>query len=55
MNEIKITNTNGMLTVLSLQVAKDFNKQNKHILEKTDDIMAQINSAENSAQYFIES
>ncbi len=55
MNEIEITNTNGVLTVSSLQVAKDFNKQHKHILEKIDDIMAQINSAENSAQYFIES
>ena len=55
MNEITINNTNGVLTVSSLQVAKDFDKQHKDVLEKISSISAQINSAENSAQYFIES
>ncbi|MDE6666297.1 MAG: Rha family transcriptional regulator [Ruminococcus sp.] len=52
MNEITITNTNGVLTVSSLQVAKDFGKQHKDVLEKIT-----LLRAENSAvtSMFIES
>ncbi len=49
MNEIKINNTNGLLTVSSLQVARDFRKSHKHVLEKIVNLMAEIRSAENSA------
>lgn len=52
MNEITINNTNGVLTVSSLQVAKDFGKQHKDVLEKITALRA-----ENSAvtKMFIES
>ncbi|MDE6091832.1 MAG: Rha family transcriptional regulator [Ruminococcus sp.] len=52
MNEITITNTNGVLTVSSLQVAKDFGKQHKDVLEKITSLRAE-NSAVTSM--FIES
>ena len=55
MNEIIINDTKGEATVSSVQVATDFGKQHKHVLEKISDIMAEMNSAEKSAQYFIES
>ena len=55
MNEIVITNTNGELTTSSLGVAEKFKKQHKDVLEKISNIMAEMNSAEFSAQYFIES
>ncbi|MDE5620334.1 MAG: Rha family transcriptional regulator [Ruminococcus sp.] len=52
MNQITINNSNGKLTVSSLQVAKDFGKQHKHVLEAIENI-----KAENSAvtKMFIES
>jgi len=52
MNEIIIRNTNGELTCSSLDVAKDFGKQHKHVLEAIENI-----KAENSAvtPMFIES
>lgn len=52
MNEIVITNTNGQLTVSSLQVAESFEKQHKDVLEKITALRA-----ENSAvtPMFIES
>lgn len=55
MNEIVITNTNGELTTSSLGVAVRFSKQHKDVLEKISNIIAEMNSAEFSAQYFIES
>jgi len=50
--EIIITDTNGQLTVSSLQVARDFGKEHKHVLEAIENI-----KAENSAvtPMFIES
>ena len=52
MSEITINNFNGVLTVSRLQVAKDFGKQHKHVLEAIENI-----KAENSAviSMFIES
>ncbi|MDE6501048.1 MAG: Rha family transcriptional regulator [Ruminococcus sp.] len=52
MNEITISNNNGKLTVSSLQIAKDFGKHHKHLLETIESI-----KAENSAvtKMFIES
>ena len=44
MDEITINNDNGILTVSSLQVAEDFEKQHKHILNAIENI-----TAENSA------
>ncbi|MDE5853837.1 MAG: Rha family transcriptional regulator, partial [Ruminococcus sp.] len=55
MNEIVITNINGELTTSSLGVAERFGKQHKDVLEKISNIKAEMNSAEFSAQYFIES
>lgn len=52
MNEITINNSNGELTVSSLQVANDFEKQHKHVIDAIENI-----KAENSAvtKMFIES
>lgn len=52
MNEIMINNFNGNLTVSSLQVANDFGKQHKHVIETIEKL-----KAENSAltKMFIES
>ncbi|MDE6665692.1 MAG: hypothetical protein K2K14_05835 [Ruminococcus sp.] len=47
MKEIIINNKNGMLTVSSLQVAKDFDKQHKHILDVIEELKNGV--AENSA------
>lgn len=44
MNEIVITNTNGQLTVSSLQIAESFEKQHKDVLEKITALRAE-NSA----------
>lgn len=44
MNEITINNTNGVLTVSSLQVAKDFGKQHKHIVRDIENIISTISS-----------
>lgn len=52
MNEIKINNSNGTLTVSSLQIADDFGKQHKNVVQAIENI-----KAENSAvtPMFIES
>lgn len=52
MNKIIVNNRDGKLTVSSLQVATDFGKQHKHVLETIENI-----KAENSAvtKMFIES
>ena len=55
MNEIKINNDNGTLTVSSLQVAEDFEKQHKHILNAISKLESEIQPAENSACYFLSS
>ena len=55
MNEIKINNDNGTLTVSSLQVAEDFEKQHKHILNAISKLESEIQPAENSARYFLSS
>lgn len=52
MNEITITNKNGRLTVSSLQVATDFGKQHKYVLEFIDELKKGV--AEKSADLFIE-
>ena len=44
MNEIVINNLDGQLTVSSLQIANDFGKQHKHILDAIENL-----KAENSA------
>ncbi len=44
MNEIKINNTNGMLTVSSLQVARDFGKQHNNIVRDIETIISTISS-----------
>ena len=49
MNEIVITNTNGELTTSSLGVAERFGKQHKDVLEKIEDIIREMTSAEFSA------
>ena len=41
MNEIIINNLNGMLTVSSLQIANDFGKQHKHILDAIENLKAE--------------
>ncbi len=45
--EITINNKNGVLTVSSLQVAKDFDKQHKHVLDVIEELKNGV--AENSA------
>ena len=53
MNKIIINNDEGTLTVPSTQVANDFGKLHKNVLNKIETLKTQIGSAENSAQYFI--
>ncbi|MDE6665304.1 MAG: Rha family transcriptional regulator, partial [Ruminococcus sp.] len=64
MNEITITNTNGLLTVSSLQVAKDFGKQHKDVIKSIENLLRETSAknfanltTENSAvkSFFIES
>ena len=61
---IEITNNNGILTVSSLQIAKDFNKQHNHIVRDIENLIKQVGGvskigqtyekAENPADFFIE-
>ncbi len=56
MNEIKITMTNGTACVSSLQVAEDFGKKHKNVVQTIETLMG--TSAENSAdlsKMFLES
>lgn len=52
MNEIVINNNGGELTVSSVQVAKDFGKEHKNVIQAIENIKAE-NSAVTSM--FIES
>lgn len=54
-NLINITNNSGILTTGSKEVALNFGKQHKNVLQNIDNIMVQMNSAENSAQLNINS
>lgn len=44
MNEIIITNTNGKLTVSSLQVAKDFRKRHDHIIRDIENLITETST-----------
>jgi len=44
MSKIKINSTNGQPTVSSLQIARDFDKQHKHILETIENIKAEFSA-----------
>lgn len=53
MNEIKINNDNGTLTVSSLQVAEDFEKEHRNVVQAIEELKKGV--AEKSADLFIES
>ena len=55
MNEIKINNDNGILTVSSLQVAEDFEKEHRNVIQSIAKLITEIQPAENSARYFLSS
>lgn len=55
MNEIIINNDNGTLTVSSLQVAEDFEKEHRNVIQSIAKLIAEIQPAENSARYFLSS
>lgn len=55
MNEVKIINDNGTLTVSSLQVAEDFGKEHKNVIQTITKLVSEIQPAENSARYFTNS
>lgn len=56
MNElIKIMEKDGQLVVSSRQVAENFEKQHKDVLESICKLISQMSSAENSANLFIQS
>lgn len=52
-NLINISSNDGVLVTGSREVALNFEKQHKDVLERVDKLIMQMNSAENSAQYFI--
>lgn len=52
---ISILNQNGQLVVTSRQIAEDFEKQHKDVLETIRTIINQMSTAENCALYFIPS
>ena len=53
MNEITINNDNGTLTVSSLQVAEDFEKEHRNVVQAIEELKKGV--AEKSADLFIES
>jgi Rha family phage regulatory protein len=55
MKEVIISKHNGILTVSSRQVAEDFTKLHKNVLDKIESLVKEIQPAENSARYFIPS
>lgn len=55
MSEIKINNDNGTLTVSSLQVAEDFEKEHRNVIQSIAKLITEIQPAENSARYFLSS
>lgn len=54
-NKVEIKNLNGTTVVSSREVAANFEKQHKHVLEKIDELIEAIQPAENPARYFIAS
>lgn len=54
-SEIKINNDNGTLTVSSLQVAEDFEKEHRNVIQSIAKLITEIQPAENSARYFLSS
>ena len=54
-SEITINNDNGTLTVSSLQVAKDFEKEHRNVIQSIAKLITEIQPAENSARYFLSS
>ena len=46
-SEITINNDNGTLTVSSLQVAEDFEKEHRSILRTIDDLKSEVDPAQN--------
>lgn len=53
MNKVKIINDNGTLTVSSLQVAEDFGKEHRNVVQAIEELKKGV--AEKSADLFIES
>lgn len=53
-NTVEINNENGVLTVSSLQIAENFEKQHKNVVQAIETLIGQT-SAEISANLFIES
>lgn len=51
--EIKQWNKEDVLTVSSREVAQDFEKEHKNVLQSIAHLIEQMDSAENSAEYFI--
>ena len=54
-SEITINNDNGTLTVSSLQVAEDFEKEHRNVIQSIAKLITEIQPAENSARYFLSS
>lgn len=54
-NNVEIKNLNGTTVVSSREVAANFEKQHKHVLEKIAELIEAIQPAENPARYFIAS
>ena len=54
-NYVDIKNLNGTTVVSSREVAANFEKQHKHVLEKIAELIETIQPAENPARYFIAS
>lgn len=54
-SEIIINNDNGTLTVSSLQVAEDFEKEHRNVIQSIAKLITEIQPAENSARYFLSS
>lgn len=50
---INVSNKDGKLVVSSREVAENFGKRHSDVLEKIHVLIAQVNSTENSVQYFI--
>ena len=54
-NKVEIKNLNGTTVVSSREVAANFEKQHKHVLEKIAELIDANQPAENPARYFIAS
>jgi len=51
--EIRLFTENGNVFATSRQIAKNFEKEHKHILEKINSIIAEIEPAEKSTRWFL--